>query len=235
MRHGFELRWFSERHVRVDLARGGAVASPSTVADALVGAGFAGLIDVVPAAESVLVHFELIAAQAPGLIDRLSSVIASLPPNAGALHQQRLVQIPFCADPEFAPDLAAVASSAGLTPRAFLERFCAGEYQVAFIGFMPGFAYIQGLEPALHAPRHDVPRRVVPVGSVGIGGEMTGIYPAASPGGWRLIGRTPLTLFDAAREHPSLLVAGDRVGFELMVRGDFDAAMRSALRGEVRP
>jgi len=235
MRPGIELRWFSERHVRVDMPRDVAGVSPHAIAGALAGAAIPGLIDVVPAAESVLLHFDVVAAQDSGLLSTLGSVIGSMPPSTARLSQERPFRVPFCAESEFAPDLSEVASRAGLTSQAFLERFCAGTYQVAFIGFMPGFAYIQGLDAALHAPRLDVPRPVVPAGSVGIGGEMTGIYPAASPGGWRLIGRTPLVLFDAARERPSLLASGDRVSFELMSRGDFDAATRSASSGEVRP
>lgn len=111
------------------------------------------------------------------------------------------------------PDLAAVAGLHGLSEDEAVERHCAREYVVNFLGFAPGFAYLGGLDPMLHAPRLAVPRPRVPAGSVAIGGELTGVYPSALPGGWNLIGRTDLTLFDAAREPAALLGPGDRVRF----------------------
>ncbi len=94
-----------------------------------------------------------------------------------------------------------------------VERHAAGSYIVFFIGFQPGFAYLGGLEAALHTPRRTAPRLEVPAGSVGIGGAQTGIYPASAPGGWQLIGRTALPLFDPAQTPPTLLQPGDRVRF----------------------
>jgi KipI family sensor histidine kinase inhibitor len=125
----------------------------------------------------------------------------------------REIDIPVQYGGEFGPDLQAVASHTGLSAREVAQRHAAGEYVVFFLGFQPGFAYLGGLEPALHTPRRASPRLEVPTGSVGIGGEQTGIYPATSPGGWQLIGRTELPLFDPARRPPTLLQPGDRVRF----------------------
>lgn len=126
-----------------------------------------------------------------------------------------LVEIPVHYGGSDGPDLEAVAQHTGLSPAEVIERHTAADYVVFFLGFQPGFAYMGGLHDSLHTPRRAEPRLAVPVGSVGIGGEQTGIYPAASPGGWQLIGRTALVLFDPARDTPSLLAPGDRVRFTI--------------------
>ena len=125
----------------------------------------------------------------------------------------RLVDIPVAYGGEEGPDLADVAAHCGLSPDEVVRRHGEAEYIVYFIGFQPGFAYLGGLDAALHTPRRAEPRVAVPAGSVGIGGAQTGIYPLATPGGWQLIGRTQLTLFDPKAEPPTLLAPGDRVRF----------------------
>ena len=114
---------------------------------------------------------------------------------------------------EDGPDLADVAAHCGLSADEVVQRHTQAEYVVYFIGFQPGFAYLGGLDDALHTPRRAEPRVAVPAGSVGIGGAQTGIYPLATPGGWQLIGRTALRLFDPQAEPPTLLAPGDRVRF----------------------
>ncbi|HVU92653.1 MAG TPA: allophanate hydrolase subunit 1, partial [Jatrophihabitans sp.] len=111
------------------------------------------------------------------------------------------------------PDLAATAAELGLSPAELVRRHAAGEYVVAFCGFAPGFAYLTGLDPALHVPRLAEPRTRVPAGAVGIAGEFTGVYPRPSPGGWRLLGRTDAVLWDLDRTPPALLPPGTRVRF----------------------
>ena len=122
----------------------------------------------------------------------------------------RLVEIPVRYD---GPDLADVARHCGLPANEVVHRHTAAEYVVYFIGFQPGFAYLGGLDESLHMPRRAEPRVAVPAGSVGIGGAQTGIYPLVTPGGWQLIGRTTLPLFDPQAEPPTLLAPGDRVRF----------------------
>ncbi|RZL37210.1 MAG: 5-oxoprolinase subunit PxpB [Rubrivivax sp.] len=122
----------------------------------------------------------------------------------------RLVHIPVAYD---GPDLGDVASHCGLTVDEVVHRHTQPEYVVYFLGFQPGFAYLGGLDPALHTPRRSEPRVQVPAGSVGIGGAQTGIYPLQTPGGWQLIGRTASRLFDPQAEPPTLLAPGDRVRF----------------------
>ncbi|MBX6364776.1 MAG: 5-oxoprolinase subunit PxpB [Gemmatimonadetes bacterium] len=192
-----------------------------------------GVIELVPAFTSVGVHYE------PGLVRRaptesphealrreLEAALRGLDP--GELPPPRTIDIPVCYGGEFGPDLDEVAARAGLSPEEVVRRHAAGEYLVYMIGFAPGFPYLGGLDPRLATPRLDAPRTAVPAGSVGIGGAQTGIYPLESPGGWRLIGRTPLRLFDPAREPAALLRAGDRVRFHPVDPARFRALERGA-------
>ncbi|MDE2055050.1 MAG: 5-oxoprolinase subunit PxpB, partial [Xanthomonadaceae bacterium] len=131
------------------------------------------------------------------------------------------VEIPLCYGGEYGPDLDAVAVHARLPRGDVIARHTATEYAVAMLGFAPGFPYLLGLDPALQVPRRTTPRTRVPAGSVAIGGAQTGIYPRELPGGWHLIGRTPLALFDPAREPPCLLAPGDRVRFRAIEADEF--------------
>ncbi|MBB2488155.1 5-oxoprolinase subunit PxpB [Mitsuaria sp. WAJ17] len=138
---------------------------------------------------------------------------AELERPAPALQSGRLVEIPVHYGGEAGPDLAGVARHHGLPPREVVRLHSQAEYRVFFLGFLPGFAYLDGLPAALHTPRLATPRTAVPAGSVGIGGAQTGVYPCASPGGWQLIGRTALCLFNAEARPPTLLQPGDRLRF----------------------
>ena len=125
----------------------------------------------------------------------------------------REMRIPVAYGGEDGPDLGDVAAHTGLSAAEVVKRHCAGEYIVYLLGFLPGFAFLGGLAPELATPRRAEPRTAVPARSVGIGGEQTGVYPLVSPGGWQLIGRTPLELFDPSAKEPTLLRPGDRVRF----------------------
>lgn len=133
--------------------------------------------------------------------------------NASGRDSTRRVEIPVCYGGECGPDIDAVAEYARLSRDEVAARHAAAEYTVAMLGFAPGFPYLLGLDAALQMPRRATPRTRVPPGSVAIGGAQTGIYPRELPGGWHLIGRTPLVLFDPQREPPCLLAPGDRVRF----------------------
>jgi KipI family sensor histidine kinase inhibitor len=135
-------------------------------------------------------------------------------------------EIPVCYGGEFGPDLAAVAAHARLDESTVIAAHAAGDYRVAMLGFAPGFPYLLGLDPRLHAPRRAQPRTRVPAGSVAIGGAQTGIYPRELPGGWQIIGRTPLALFDAASSAPALLAPGQRVRFRAIDATAFAALLR---------
>ncbi len=148
-------------------------------------------------------------------------------PAAGA---SRLVRIPVAYGGAAAFDLAELARGAGLPEAELARRHAAAEYRVAFLGFAPGFPYLTGLPPELRAARLPSPRPRVPAGAVAIGGPWTGVYPAAMPGGWRLIGRTSARLFDAGASRPALLAAGDRVRFEPAAEGELPVVAAAASR-----
>ncbi|MEQ4511620.1 MAG: 5-oxoprolinase subunit PxpB [Dickeya sp.] len=130
-----------------------------------------------------------------------------------AQEQARDVDIPVTYGGDYGPDLKTVAEHCGMTPKQVVERHAAGRYVVYFLGFQPGFPYLGGLDEALFTPRRAEPRVQVPAGSVGIGGNQTGIYPLITPGGWQLIGQTSLALFQPTQTPPVLLRPGDRVRF----------------------
>ena len=133
----------------------------------------------------------------------------------------RPIEIPVCYDSEFGFDLDRVAEHTKLSEREIVDVHSSREYRVACIGFVPGFTFLAGLPKNLATPRRDAPRKEIPPGSVGIGGAQTGIYPLRSPGGWNLIGRTPLKLFDPSKNPPTLLQPGDRVRFRAVTREEF--------------
>lgn len=140
------------------------------------------------------------------------------------------LDIPVCYGGEYGPDLDALAAHAGLSAREVIERHAAARYTVAMLGFAPGFPYLLGLDAALAMPRLDTPRTRVPAGSVGIGGAQAGIYPREGSGGWRLIGRTPLALFDATRSPSSLLQPGQTVRFVAIDAAGFGQLAASSRR-----
>lgn len=184
--------------------------------------------ELVPAYTSVTVFYDPWAAvqagaPAQGITEWLAAKLRERlknPPKTGKA-KPRVVEIPVCYGGEFGPDLGRVAAQARLTPEEVIRRHGQAEYLVHLIGFAPGFPYLGGLPPELQTPRHPKPRMTVPPGSVGIGGAQTGIYPLATPGGWNLIGRTPLRLFRPAEDPPVLLRAGDRVKFRAIGREEF--------------
>ncbi len=132
---------------------------------------------------------------------------------------ERVVEIPVCYGGAFGPDLEDAAHHCGLSAAEMIQKHTEPFYPVYFLGFLPGFAYLGGLPPALAVPRRAVPRLAVPAGAVGIAGEQTGVYPLETPGGWQIIGRTSLKLYDPHREPPSLLALGDSVKF-VPIRSD---------------
>jgi inhibitor of KinA len=201
-------------------------------------AAIPGVIELAPAYTSVAVFFNPVAilktnGTANGVFDELATRIRSAIIPASRRHRRRtaagrsrLIKIPVCYDPEFGVDLDLVAEHTKLSEGEIVDLHSRGEYRVACIGFVPGFPFLAGLPKNLATPRRDVPRKEIPSGSVGIGGTQTGIYPLRSPGGWNLIGRTPLRLFDPIKNPPTLLRPGDRVRFRVITREEFESLER---------
>jgi KipI family sensor histidine kinase inhibitor len=168
----------------------------------------AGVTAVVPGRASVLVELDGLLADPDAVAAALRDVRPDRTPESS-----RLRIIPVVYGGEHGPDLEGVAESAGLSVADVIEMHASAELRVLFGGFAPGFAYLGEVPPALHVGRLPTPRTRTPAGSVALADGMSGIYPADLPGGWRVIGRTPVTLFDARREPPAYLVPGDRVRF----------------------
>lgn len=167
-------------------------------------------VDVIPGMNNITVvlrHPQLMAWDAIERLQRWWEESEALEPES------REIAIPVIYGGEAGPDLGEVARHSGLTEKQVVELHSSVEYVVWFLGFQPGFPYLGGLPEQLAMPRRAEPRLQVAAGSVGIGGAQTGVYPLATPGGWQLLGRTPLALFDAQRKEPALLRSGDRVRF----------------------
>lgn len=180
---------------------------------------FTGLLDVVTAYSSLTVLYDAFAIHRQPQLrttafeyvsDKLHEAACS---PANAVAATRSVSIPVCYHAQYGYDIAEVASAAGLSEEELVALHTAGSYRVYMLGFLPGFAYMGRLDARLVMPRKTNPRQHVPAGSVGIAGWQTGIYPLPSPGGWQIIGRTPLKLFDAAQDPPVMLAPGDTVQF----------------------
>jgi KipI family sensor histidine kinase inhibitor len=165
-----------------------------------------GVVELVPAACTILVAFD----PARTAADRLAEALRAVRPAAAARERGPLVEVPVAYDGE---DLGEVARLAGCSPEEVVRRHLGGEYVAAFCGFAPGFAYLDGLDAALHVARRDTPRTRVPAGAVAIADRFSAVYPRPSPGGWRLIGHTELALWDTERDPPAVLAPGTRVRF----------------------
>jgi len=184
-----------------------------------------GVRNLHPAYCSVLVQFDALQYRHEELQEILQEYLTQL--ERVNLPEPRLVEIPVCYGGEHGPDLLEVSAHHRLTPEQVIQLHSSAAYVVYFLGFVPGFAYLGGLPEELATPRLPTPRRKVPIGSVGIAGNQTGVYPFATPGGWRLVGRTPVSIFRADRKELSLLSIGDQVRFKPITPQQF-AAMGNA-------
>jgi inhibitor of KinA len=208
--------------------------SPETLAsvlacsEAIAAARGRGIVDIVPAYATVTVFYDpaQFAASEGDAYGQVCRFMLSCVPRGGSQahgHDPLLVEIPVCYGGEMGPDLGAVAERAGMGAAEAAALHAGADYLVYAIGFTPGFPYLGGLPSALRTPRRATPRPRVPAGSVGIGGAQTGVYPLESPGGWQIIGRTPLRLFRPREDPAALLRPGDRVRFRSISQTEFDS------------
>lgn len=212
-----------DRALLVDFGqRAGAGASALALAAELDREPLPGQRDLVPATTSLMVHYEPLGSAPPeGHASSFALLRAAIEERLrgrvrAAETAGREVEIPVRYGGEAGEDLEAVAQACGLEPAQFVALHSAAVYHVDMLGFLPGFAYLGGLDERLRMPRRRVPRARVPAGSVAIGGPYTAVYPLASPGGWHLIGRTEVSLFDVQADPPALLQPGDRVHFRVL-------------------
>ena len=179
--------------------------------------------EVVPALGGIALHFDPEHAEFPAAPLAMAEAFLGqcLGVAAERAAPERLLQVPVCYDPEFALDIVEVAEKSGSAPEDIARRHTATEHRVLMVGFAPGQPYISGLDPKLAVPRRATPRTRVPAGSVAIANAQTAVYPFEISGGWNVIGRTPLAVFDPARDPPSLFAPGDRVRFVAISRAEF--------------
>ena len=181
--------------------------------------GIKGVIELIPAFNSVTVLYDSTVTSAGTLKIKLERIIKKL----GNSQQSSAVlyKIPVCYEEEFSPDMKNVEAHTGLSREEIIEIHSSTDYLIYMLGFLPGFAYLGEMDKRLATPRLDSPRVEISRGAVGIGGEQTGIYPVASPGGWQLIGRTPVLVYDREREKPILYKSGDYIRFVPISRNEY--------------
>lgn len=209
---------------------GNDAAKVRNVASGLQRQNHPGVFDIVPAYTTVAVYYNPIEWSRSGAVSPYEAVCAWIMNTAEAIVIAKSAPgnertIPVCYGGEHGPDLAELATGKGMTTDEVIRIHSGAMYEVRAIGFSPGFPYLAGLPEALHMPRKSSPRTVVPVGSVGIGGGQTGVYTLATPGGWHLLGRTPVRLFRPEEEDPAWLRVGDRVRFESITSEQFEKAV----------
>jgi KipI family sensor histidine kinase inhibitor len=213
--------WTVEFGDRIDPALHARVMGLNSVINAARDAGdLAGITDLVPTFRSLTVHYD------PQLVDaeQLGTHLLQFAKTSGrSTSDGRRWLLPVCCDAEMAPDLERLAEAKRMAPETVIARLAAATFRVYMIGFMPGFPYMGGLPAELAMPRLASPRKTVPARSLAVTGEMCAVYPWESPGGWNLLGRTPVALFDAADEAaPALLESGDQVRWRIVDRAEYD-------------
>jgi inhibitor of KinA len=200
----------------------------------LVAAKIPGALEVAPAYTTVSLFYDPVMAVEAGapvenvfgwLEAQIRDAIGKSEDIGAKLSKTSVIDIPVCYDSEFGFDLEEVSRRAGLSPDEVVDLHSGAKYRVHCLGFIGGFPFLGGLPPEISTPRRETPRKEIPAGSVGIGGKQTGIYPIKSPGGWNIIGRTPLRMFDSQKNPPVLLRTGDRVRFCPITRDEFEGSI----------
>ena len=208
---------------------GQVMALHAAIGKAKAGGALPGVVETVPTMRSLMVTYDPLATTRAELQPEIEALVAK---GLKATGTTRQVTIPCCYDdPEFAPDLKEVAERTTTTPEQVIQAHLKSAFKVYVLGFMPGLAYVAGLDPTLYLPRRSQPRVRLPRSTVAIAMDMTTIYPFESPGGWHLIGRTPLWMFDQRREQPVFLAPGDSLTFQRIDRRAFDRIAREVEAG----
>lgn len=206
----------------IDLNINNQVAAMRTVIEAAIDEGkLKGIVELVPTYGSLLVVYDQLAVGYAGLIEQLKILAEGL--EGVVIPDREVVEIPVVYGGEYGPDLGIVAQLNSLSEDEVIKRHSEAEYPIYMLGFVAGFPYLGGMDKSIAAPRKQTPRLKIPAGSVGIAGQQTGIYSVESPGGWQIIGRTPLKLYDADGEKPILLRAGQSIRFKPITEAEYEA------------
>ena len=191
-----------------------------------------GVVDMIPAFCTLLINYDPRVISYDEMKMRMEKIL-SVEIAAGA-RKMKVFEIPVCYGGEFGPDLPTIAEHAGLSEQEVIDIHTSTDYLIYMLGFLPGFTYLGGLDERIHTPRLANPRIRIPAGSVGIGGSQTGIYPMDSPGGWQLMGLTPVKTYDPDREVPILVEAGDYIRFVPVDRAEYDRIKTEVEQGTYR-
>lgn len=189
-----------------------------------------GVVDMIPAFCSLLINYDPRVISFDELKKRLE-ILVKLDAKAGN-NRKKIYEIPVCYGGEYGPDMENIAKNAGLTEEEVIKIHSSRDYLIYMLGFLPGFCYLGGLDERIHTPRLANPRIKINAGSVGIGGSQTGIYPLDSPGGWQLMGMTPVKTYDPNRETPILVEAGDYIRFVPIDEAEYNRIKELVERGE---
>ena len=206
----------------IDLNINNQVAAMRTVIEAAIDEGkLKGIVELVPTYGSLLVVYDQLTVGYAGLIEQLKILAEGL--EGVEIPDREVVEIPVVYGGEYGPDLGIVAQLNSISEDEVIMRHSEAEYPIYMLGFVAGFPYLGGMDKSIAAPRKQTPRLKIPAGSVGIAGQQTGIYSVESPGGWQIIGRTPLKLYDADREKTILLRAGQSIRFKPITEAEYEA------------
>lgn len=189
-----------------------------------------GVVDVIPAFASLLINYDPRVVSYEDIKERIRNLV-KIDTQAG-VERKRIYEIPVCYGGEYGPDMANIAQNAGLSEEEVIRIHSSRDYLIYMLGFLPGFCYLGGLDERIFTPRLANPRLKIEAGSVGIGGSQTGIYPLDSPGGWQLMGKTPVKTYDPGREVPILVEAGDYIRFVPIDEAEYKRIKELADRGE---
>lgn len=192
-----------------------------------------GVVDIIPAFCSLLINYDPRVISFEKIERRMRHLVKL--ETAAEEVRKKIIEIPVCYGGEFGPDISTVAEHAGISKEEVIRIHSSGDYLIYMLGFLPGFSYLGGLDERIHTPRLADPRMMIPAGSVGIGGSQTGIYPLDSPGGWQLLGRTPVKTYDPDREEPILFEAGDYIRFIPIDESEFFRIKELADKGIYQP
>ncbi len=192
-----------------------------------------GILALIPTYRALLIQYDPQVITFKSLNDRISALMDKI--NYTSVSSSKVYVIPVCYGDEFGPDIETVSKVNQLSQDEVIDIHSNADYRIYMLGFTPGFPYLGGMDKRIETPRLEKPRTKIYAGSVGIAGGQTGIYPIDSPGGWQIIGRTPLALFDKNKEQPFLLEAGAYIRFKPIDRGTYDAIEKKVASGNYTP
>ncbi len=183
------------------------------------------IVDIIPAYHNIIIGYDCLEVDPSELCEKISGLVSGI--EKSGTEDREIVEIPVCYEEPYGLDMDDVCEIHNITKEELIRKHTEPEYLVYMIGFTPGFPYLGGMDESLATPRKKEPRSKIPAGSVGIAGSQTGVYPIASPGGWQIIGRTPLKLFDPYRDNPVMIEAGQYIKYKSISAEEYERIEKS--------